>query len=297
MAAVRFMRLSHRASARSVVRMTTPRPDVTLLGLGRMGAAMAARLHEHDWQVTAWNRTPTDMPAGVTRADDVAAAVTGADLVLLCLFDAAACEEVIGQGAEQLGPETLVVNTSTVGPDEATRLAERVEETGARYVHAPVLGSVPTVQAGKLLVLAGGDPGDVDRARGVLDVLAREVRHVGDPARAAALKLVANASLAGALVALRDVVEAAGALGLDLDATLDVLAAGQLGGLSEAKRDRLTGEPRDADFAIGALLKDMTLLSDATGLDLHVRREIAALVADGRVSTSDDIAATFLPVP
>jgi len=92
------------------------------------------------------------------------------------------------------------------------------------------------------------------------------------------------------------VIEAAKALGLDLEATLEVLAVGQLGGLSEAKRDRLTGDRRGADFAIGALLKDMTLLSAATGLDLHVEREIARLVDAGQVSRSDDIAAAFLPV-
>ncbi len=275
----------------------TDHPDhaATLLGLGRMGRAMATALHEHGWQVTAWNRSDVPGPEGAVRADDPATAVAGARLVVLCLFDRDACRAVLERCT--FDPGTLVVNTSTVGPDDATELARLVRTTGARYVHAPVFGSVPAVRAGRLLVLAGGEPGDVDDARGVLDVVAREVRHVGDPARAAALKLVGNASLAGAVVALRDVIEAAGAIGLDLDATLDVIAAGQLGGLSEAKRGLLDEEPRDADFAIGALLKDLTLLADASGLDLHVRREIAGLVADGRVSTADDIAAAFLPVP
>lgn len=275
--------------------MTHTDRTVTLLGLGRMGRAMTTTLHEHGWRVTTWNRSDAPVPEGVVRAGDPAGAVSGARLVVLCLFDGEACRAVLDRCT--LDPGTLVVNTSTVGPDEATRLAHLVRAAGARYVHAPVLGSVPAVRAGRLLVLAGGEPADVGDARGVLDVLAREVRHVGDPARAAALKLVGNASLAGAVVALRDVIEAAGALGLDLDATLDVLAAGQLGGLSEAKRGLLDEEPRDADFAIGALLKDMTLLADASGLDLHVRREIAGLVADGRVGTADDIAAAFLPVP
>lgn len=288
------MRLSQHMGARSVVPMTRTDRAVTLLGLGRMGAAMASTLHEHDWQVTAWNRSEGDAPAGVELADDVATAVAGADLMVLCLFDGTACHDVLSHA--ELAPGALVVNTSTVGPDEAARLAELVRGAGARYVHAPVLGSVPAVRTRRLLVLAGGESDDVDAARGVLDVVAREVRHVGDPARAAALKLVANASLAGALIALRDVVDAAKALGLDLEATLDVLAVGQLGGLSEAKRDRLTGDRRGADFAIGALLKDMTLLSAATGLDLHVECEITRLVDAGQVSTSDDIAAAFLPV-
>ena len=290
------MRLSRGLAARSVLGMMSTDQSVTVLGLGRMGAAMASTFHAHGWLVTAWNRSPTRLPAGIEPADDAIRAVTHAQLVVLCLFDFDACREVLESCASELAPGALVINTSTVGPDEATRLARLVQETGARYVHAPVLGSVPAVRSGRLLVLAGGDPLHVDRARDVLAVVAREVRHVGDPERAAALKLVANASLAGALIALRDVMEAAAALGLDVETTLDVLSAGQLGGLSQAKRDLLTDEPHDADFTIGALLKDVTLLRTATATDLHVQREIAVLVEDGRVDPSDDIAAVFLPL-
>lgn len=291
------MRLSRALGARSVLGMMPIDRPVTILGLGRMGAAMASAFQEHGWLVTAWNRSPTRLPGGIEPANDVTEAVADAQLVVLCLFDFDACRAVLESCASELSPGALVINTSTIGPDEAPRLARLVQEAGARYVHAPVLGSVPAVRSGRLLVLAGGDPLDVDRARDALAVVSREVRHVGDPARAAALKLVANASLAGALIALRDVMEAAAALGLDVETTLDVLAAGQLGGLSEAKRDLLTAEPHDADFTIRALLKDLTLLRAATASDLHVQREIAVLVEDGHVDQSDDIAAVFLLAP
>lgn len=271
---------------------------MTILGLGRMGGAMATTLHEHSWHVTAWNRSETEVPEGIDLAADAASAVAGADVVVLSLFAFDACWEVVERCSENVSEGALFVNTSTVGPEEATALARQAQDAGARYVHAPVLGSVPAVRAGRLQVLAGGEADDVDEARGVLDVVAAEVRHVGDPARAAALKLVANASLAGALVALRDVIEAARALDIDIVSALDVLAGGQLGGLSEAKRVRLTGDGRvaPADFTIGALLKDMRLLSHATGLDTRVHREMARLVAEGRVGVSDDVGAVFLPV-
>ena len=266
--------------------------SVTVLGLGRMGAAMATALAADGWSVTAWNRSPAPAPAGTTLAEEVTEAVAGADVVLLCLFDADACRAVLDRCADALAPGTLVVNTATVGPDEAEALAQRVREAGARPVHAPVLGSVPAVRAGRLVVLAGGPEADVEEARPLLDVLSHDVRHVGDPARAAALKLVGNASLAGAVVELGEVLTAADALGIGRDEALDVLATGQLGTLVTMKRDRLTGgEQPDADFAVGALDKDLRLLGAASGADLHAARTIGGLLGAGRVRPDEDIAA------
>ena len=161
------------------------------------------------------------------------------------------------------------------------------------YVHAPVMGSVSAAQERRLVVLAGGSRSDVDDARQILDAVAREVRNVGEPDRAAALKLVANSTLASAFIAIRDAITASRAMGLDVSETLDVLAIGQLGGLTEAKRDRLEGNCgfASADFATGALLKDVRLLSAAIGTTSHVAREIERLVAEGLVAADEDTAA------
>ena len=280
--------------------MTSP-DRVTVLGLGRMGATMAARLHDHGWDVLAWNRTPVDAPDGVATAPDAASAVSGAELVLLCLYDAAACDAVLDQCAGDLAPGALVVGTSTVAPEEAAALAGRVQDAGARYVHAPVMGSTPAVEGGTLLVLAGGVAEDVDAARPVLDPLSREVRHVGHPARAAALKLVANGCIAGAVVGLRDVLTAATAmdneldLDLDLDTVLDVVVESPLGPLARAKRGWLTGraDERASEFAAGALLKDARLLAGASGHESQALTTLARLVEEGRVDAAADIAAVL----
>jgi hypothetical protein len=142
-----------------------------------------------------------------------------------------------------------------------------------RYVHAPVLGSVPAVRAGALTLLVGSDrPVSTD----ISDLLAAlgTVRIVDGPAQAAALKLVANASLAGGLLALREALGAAAALGLDRTAVLDVLQAGALGGLVAAKRDRLDGVDIPAAFTVAALAKDADLLAAATSRPLPAAREL-----------------------
>ncbi|MFF3741073.1 nuclear transport factor 2 family protein [Streptomyces sp. NPDC002566] len=262
--------------------MTTPH-TVAVLGLGRMGAAIAGRLMAQDQDVVGWTRsgrTPGDVRT--TGAPDEA--VAKADLVILALFDGPACRQVLDDVRASLRADTVVLNTSTVAPAEAAELARTL---GASYIHAPVLGSVPAVAAGTLRILAAADREAFDRARPVLEALGT-VRRVDDASTAAALKLIANNSLAGAVLALRDSLRQADALGLPRAEVLDVLELGQLGGLVARKRPFLTGQvaPGTAHFTVGALTKDMALLAAAS----HTPLRSAAGLADSHVDPEADIA-------
>ncbi|MFF9147952.1 nuclear transport factor 2 family protein [Streptomyces sp. NPDC014861] len=269
--------------------MTAPR-KIAVLGLGRMGEAMATRLTDQGHDVVGWTRSGRT-PDAVKTAADPLEAVTGADLVLLSLFDGAACRDVLAAVRDALPAGAPVVNTSTVAPAEAAELAALV---GADAVHAPVLGSVPAVAGGTLQILAAGGEAALDRARPVLEALGT-VRETADAETAAALKLIANNSLAGAVLALRDSLRQADALGLPREQALDVLGLGQLGGLVTRKRPYLLGERRAAEFTLGALAKDSDLLADASRLPLRS----AAGLTDGAAGPDDDfaVAATEPAVP
>ncbi|MGW1229903.1 nuclear transport factor 2 family protein [Streptomyces sp. NPDC001515] len=249
---------------------------VAVLGLGRMGAAFAARLASRGWDVIGWTRSGRpDSPVRTT--GDPAEAVATADVVVLALFDGSACAEVVEATSASLRADAVVVNTATVSPAEASALAGLI---GPSYVHAPVLGSVPAALAGTLGILAAARESAFDRARPVLDALGT-VRRVDDAATAAALKLVANSALAGAVLALRDPLRQADALGLPRADVLDVLEPGRLGALVAGKRRFLLGEPAEghADFTTAALAKDMALLASATDVPLRSASELAATQA------------------
>jgi 3-hydroxyisobutyrate dehydrogenase-like beta-hydroxyacid dehydrogenase len=249
--------------------MTTSRM-ITVLGLGRMGAAMAGRLASLGWEVTGWTRSGRAVES-VKMAGSPGEAVADADVVILSLFDGPACVQVLDQARDSLRPGVIMVNTSTVAPAEAAALRTRL---GASYVHAPLLGSLPAVASGSLEILAGVDEGTLARVRPLLDALG-EVRPAGDAATAAALKLVANSSLAGAVLALRDSLRQGSALSLPQAQVLDVLELGQLGALVARKRPFLAGKPAPAEFTIGALAKDMALLADASQSPLRSAAELA----------------------
>lgn len=262
---------------------------VVVLGLGRMGAAMARRYADTGSTVTSWSRS------GRGSATTAVEAVRGADPVVLALYDGIACQAVLDEVSGALTRGQLVVNTSTVAPDEAARLADQVAGAGARYVHAPVLGSVPAVLAGSLRVLAGGTVDDVAAAGVVLRPLAAELRRIGDPRAAAAAKLVANASLAGAALALRDALAGAARLGMPLPDALDILELGRLGDLVRGSRDRLeAGGSGEAFFTAGAITKDVTLLARAAGVGGLAER-LQQLLDSGEIRADDDVTVLALP--
>ncbi|MFE3635190.1 nuclear transport factor 2 family protein [Streptomyces sp. NPDC059168] len=272
---MRNLRLSQRSGCTTVAHMTTPH-TIAVLGLGRMGGAIATRLAAQDWDVVGWTRS--GRTSGTVRTTrDPNEAVAQADLVLLALFDGPACRQILDDVRDSLRTDAIVLNTSTVAPAEASRLARRL---GPSYIHAPLLGSVPAAAAGTLQILAAADQDVLDRVRPVLEALGT-VRRADDAPTAAALKLIANSGLAGAVLALRDSLRQADALGLPRAQTLDVLELGRLGGLVAVKRHFLLGEPSAAaaEFTIGALAKDMALLAAASDTPLRSAAGLAGTPA------------------
>lgn len=256
---------------------------IAVLGLGRMGTAISTRLSGHDWNLVGWTRSGRAVDT-IETTSDAKDAVAKADVVLLALFDGPACQEVLGHVRDSLGADTTVLNISTIAPAEAARLAR---ELGPRYVHAPVLGSVPAATDGTLQILASATQESFDRVRPVLDALGT-VRRVDGADTAAALKLIANNSLAGAVLALRDSLQQADALGLSRAQALDILELGQLGGLVSRKRAFLADRPATAaaEFTVGALAKDMAVLAAASGTPVSS----AAALADSPAAPEADIA-------
>lgn len=268
---------------------------VTVLGTGRMGAAMATRL-SGQFDVVTWSRSGSAV-SRIDPAPSSAAAVKDADVVLLALFDAAACRAVLEDCLSDVPAGAVVVNTATIGPDQARELDGLVRRSGRTYLHAPVMGSVPSVLAGELTVVAGGKV--TASARAVLEALG-DLVDTGDPATAAVLKLLAIGALGDCLLDVRAAFGRGQAVGLDRDDVLTVLARSPLGGLVGSKRGRLAAEAptaQAAEFTVGALAKDLTLLGTATGEPHRATAILDVLRDHGVLDESDDIAALCVATP
>jgi len=193
---------------------------VAIIGTGKMGGAMARRLKSQGHELTLWNRTRERAEAlGVGRvAETPAEAARDAEVVISMLTDADAVRTAYlgGEGAVKAAKGQVFVEMSTAGPDVSAEIVPKLNKAGAQFVEAPVIGSVPAVEAGSLIVLAAGSEAAIEQARPVLQALG-EVRHVGELGSAAALKLVANSMLAGVTALAAELQSAGKGAGLDAD--------------------------------------------------------------------------------
>ncbi|WP_199521352.1 NAD(P)-dependent oxidoreductase [Jiangella anatolica] len=246
---------------------------VGVIGAGRMGAAMTARLRSAGVEVVLWNRTPeraarVAAATGARVAQSAREAGAAGPVVLVSLADDAACRAAyegpdgVAAGA---GPGTVVADASTVAPQTAIELAALVRESGGgAMLDTPVSGSVPVVERGELTVMAGGDAGDLDHARPVLDVLAKQIFHVGDHGAGATMKLAVNALVHSLNQALSEALVLAERSGVDRATAYEVFAGSVAGGPFVQYKRAAFERPDEAPvaFRLDLVGKDLDLILD-----------------------------------
>jgi 3-hydroxyisobutyrate dehydrogenase len=204
---------------------------VGIAGLGRMGAAIAARLMEVGHQLTVWNRSPDKAKALADAGAKVAATPAGlaraAEVVITILTDAAAIDAVYGGPSGLLGGDVngkLFIEMSTVQPETEIALAAKVKAKGAAFVECPVGGTTGPARQGKLIGLMGGEPADAARARPILEQLCRRVEHCGGVGNGATMKLAINLPLMIYWQAFGEALALARPLGIDPNQLMDLFA-------------------------------------------------------------------------
>ena len=244
---------------------------VGLVGLGRMGSAIAQRLGECGHEVIAWDKNAKAVAAQGNRvraADNPRAVAAGAAIVLSIITEDKGVRRVFtGKDGFLSGDVAgkLFIEMSTLQPMTHRALAPQVAAKGARLIDSPVLGSIPTVREGKLFALIGGDAADVARARSVLDHLTRRVIHLGPNGAGCAMKLAINLGMAVQLQALAESLALGLSEGLTLDQMLEVMSdAVTATPWFKGKLPVLKGEPGDITLDIRTLRKDM-MSAIATG--------------------------------
>ncbi|WP_241976207.1 NAD(P)-dependent oxidoreductase [Cryobacterium algoricola] len=244
--------------------------DISFIGLGEMGSALAGRLLETGHSVRVWNRSPGAADAlvasGATRAASIADAL-GVGTVISMLANDEAAEAVFS--AESLAgvpAGTLHINCATLSVDATDRLAERHALAGVEYVAAPVLGRSNVAAAGKLNVIAAGTKSATARAQPWLDAIGKRTWVVGErPSTASLVKIGANYTLIHALQALAEsltLVEHGGVDGLTfVEILTDAAFTGSVytgyGSLIARKAYSPPG------FTVGLGLKDLSLAERA----------------------------------
>ena len=243
--------------------MNSTAQKIALLGIGLMGFPIGKRLCEAGLHVSAWNRSKTKadrlLPFGAQVANTPGEAVAQADLVICLLENGEVVEDVLfAQGAAgAMRPGALVVDMSSIRPEQARDHAARLQAMGLHHVDAPVSGGTVGAEAGTLAIMAGGEAEQVARAQPVLETLGR-LTHVG-PHGAGQLAKLANQMIVGITIgAVAEALLLCEKGGADMAKVREAIS----GGFAESRILQLHGQRMvERDFtkraAINVQLKDM----------------------------------------
>jgi 3-hydroxyisobutyrate dehydrogenase len=248
--------------------------SVAFLGLGAIGAPMAAHLARSGHTVTIWNRTTARAltsaaaSAGAAVADSAVAAVAAADIVITCFPQSSDVASLLsaddGAVVRAFRSGALLVDCTSGDPETSTRIAADLHARGVGFIDAPVSGGVVGAEAGTLTVMVGGNVDALERARPVLMTFAGKIVHCGDVGTGHALKAVNNALLALHVWSTAEGLATAMKAGVSPRVALDVINASS--GRSNASMnlfpDRVLTGAFPRTFRLALLDKDAGIAAD-----------------------------------
>jgi 3-hydroxyisobutyrate dehydrogenase-like beta-hydroxyacid dehydrogenase len=206
---------------------------VAFIGLGRMGHGMAGRYLEAGFTVAVWNRSRAKAEGLIARgarwASSPEDAAKDADAVVTMVADDEASNRVwLGKdgAAAAMKAGALAIECSTVSHAHALKMARELNSRGLIYLDCPVTGLPEAAATGKLTLLVGADPADLEKARPYLAPLCTTIRHFGAVGTGTVFKLINNLLGAVQIASLAEGVAIAEQAGLDMKLVAEALATG-----------------------------------------------------------------------
>jgi 3-hydroxyisobutyrate dehydrogenase-like beta-hydroxyacid dehydrogenase len=241
---------------------------ISYLGLGTMGSGMASNLLKTGYQLTVWNRSVEKCEPfarkGARVADTPTDAVREVDLVMYCLSDDQAVEEVVFGIKGILGgikEGVIAIDMSTVLPATSLREQEAYANHGVDFLDAPVFGSKQESADAKLWIMAAGNKAIFEKVKPVLEHLGQTVHYFGKNGNATAMKLVGNLIVALEMEALAEGLVLAQKAGLDLKTVMEVVKVADFRSpLLVSNGQNILKRDFSPSFALKLMLKDVGLI-------------------------------------
>jgi len=241
---------------------------IGFIGMGLMGIPMSCRLLTAGFSVTVWNRNTakTQFPAeqGAQVASTLAELCQSSDIIMLCVSNTAAVEEIVlaADGLlENLSPGKIIIDFSSIDPEVTRQLAQKVEQQSCHWLDTPVSGGVAGAEQGTLAIMAGGNETILDSVRPVLEPLSQRITRMGDVGSGQVTKICNQMIVSCNLLVMAEVMALAEKSGVDSAQIPQALK----GGFADSIPLQLTGPrmaQRDYDpvkWHVKTLLKDLDM--------------------------------------
>ena len=259
---------------------TAARPRVGVIGLGRMGTAIATQLQPH-YEVAGWDKRAIALN-NVASVPDVAALIRTCQVVISCLPSPVETSAVIEDPTLHKAfseSDTVLVDASTSDPESLRGLAARLGTAGNRIVDAPILGRPNRI--GQWTIPIGGEEVFVERVRPVLGFLANRVEHVGSLGSGHAIKLLNNLMFAAINVVTAEAIAGCSYVGVEPHRFVDIVAGSHAATVSPLFKDlapRMLGLNDEVVFTAALLAKDAELaqkMYKAAGVPARLAPQLA----------------------
>jgi len=265
---------------------------VAILGTGKMGAAMARELVAAGHTVHLWNRsqaTADELAASINSpltcvCATPAEAIAQSDLAICTFTDGNVTQKVLLEDPTTLAnvkPALIIADMGTSGVESAKIVDAALSAKEIAFIDAPVSGSVATIAAHQLLVMASGDEAVVDRARPIFEAFAKKTAYLGKAGAGQAMKLAVNLIVHTLSAAVSESLALATANGIEAAAAYDVLEESVVAApFVKYKRAAFLDSSAPVAMRIDTVGKDMGLINElgaASGLNLAGAKAISEL--------------------
>ena len=263
---------------------------IGVFGTGLMGNPLAERLFRNGFDVEVYNRsfekTENLRAMGIKAYQKAEDLLHAADVYVSMLADSNANEEVFLSGKETFLKGKTLIQMSTVATEENKYLNEKIRLAGGRFLEAPVLGSIPQVKAGELIIMVGGDKILFEKFREFFDVLSSKTVYVGEVGKASALKLALNQLIASLTAAFSTSLALVLEHGVDVDVFMEILRNSALYAPTYDKKLKrmLERNFENPNFPLKHLLKDIDLILrelGKTGINTDLVESVKRIVKRG----------------
>ncbi len=275
----------------SSTRKIGPGSKVGLIGLGLMGRPMGHNLLKAGYLLTVWNRTASRaeslVAAGAKLANSPQDVAAASDVLITIVSDPHALEEVLsggsGKGAGALGalrPGSIYIDSSTVSPSLARKVAADCEERDVAFLDAPVTGGTWGAEKGELVFMVGGDAQVLKDAEPVFSVMGKRWFHLGPNGAGQTIKLAMNLILALEVDALAEGLALVTAAGLQGEKLVEVLQSSMgRAPVLDVKAPLLLKGEYPPSFPLRLMHKDV-------GLALNLAKELGVALPAGAAAYS-----------
>lgn len=240
---------------------------IGFIGLGNMGHPMAKNLEKAGFPLSVYNRSPEKAEGfkeNSTVYTQITELVQNNTIIFTMLTDDRAVKAVYEEILKSDISGKLFIDMSTISPQATGEISGAVQIKEGSFIDAPVAGSTMPAAEGTLIIMAGGEEKDLQRAMPYLQKLGKAVKHLGENGKGIAGKLSINYFLSAIYQGLAETVLFADQLGIERTAMLEIINESASGsGATKVKTPLLTNNNYDPAFALDLMLKDILLAQNA----------------------------------